>query len=55
MKKTTITIVVEHYQNHELIEAVEEVSKRVSDGYTMAHYFGSNELEVQFKIEEEEA
>lgn len=55
MKKTTITIVVEHYEDSELYNAFGEIIDRIAIGYTAGHYFGENDVEVDFKIEEVEA
>ena len=55
MKKTTLTIVVEHYEERECVKAISEVYDRITVGYVSGHYFGDNDLEVEFKIEEVEA
>ena len=55
MKKTTLTITVEHYEDSEFISAIREVYERIANGYVSGHYLGENELEVEFKTEEIEA
>ena len=55
MKRTTVTVVVEHYEEEELVGAVKEVYNRMSEGYVSGHYFGDNDLEVEFLVEETEA
>lgn len=55
MKKTTLTIEIEHYNDDEAHKAMAEVFNRITEGYVEGHYYGYNDLEVKFKLEETEA
>lgn len=55
MKKTTLTIVIEHHDEGEFQTAIREVYDRLTDGYQSGHYILQSDVEVTFKREEEEA
>ena len=55
MIKTTVTIVVEHYERPELIDVLSEVFDRISGGYSSGTFEKENQITGYFKIKETEA
>lgn len=57
MKKTTLTIVIEHHDEGEFQTAIREVYDRLIDGYQSGNYIPQSDVDVEvtFKREEEEA
>lgn len=55
MTKTTVTIVVEHHEKAELINAVREVYERIAEGYVSGSYEKENQITCEFKTQEEGA
>ena len=55
MTRTTLTIIVEHYEPSEFSEAIMTVVNHVNEGFISGSYEGSNDLTVDFKTEVTEA